>query len=334
MLKSNLNPTETFKNFCCLFKNKNNIFIGILILVSTCSVVWIYLTSAPSKLMLPTSFEIESGSSLREVSQSLHDAGIIKSRTILNTIVILGAGDAKVVSGEYLFEKSPTVFEVAKRITLGDFGIDVKEVRFPEGVTNEEIALIMESRFPYFDKNAFMQLASDSEGMLFPDTYLFLENVKAHEVYKVLTETFEKKIVELKPLLKENGRSLHEVINIASIVEKEATAESRAEVASIIWKRLEDDMPLQVDATFVYSIGKGTFDLTKSDLQDKDNPYNSYTHKGLPPTPISNPGLESLVAAASALPGEYLFFLTGHDGEMYYAKDFEQHKKNRSKYLY
>lgn len=325
---------EKFKNFCCLFKEKNNILIGSFILLITISFVWVYLTSPVSTLVIPTSFEVESGSSLRDVSQSLKDAGIIKSRTILNTIVILGAGDGKVVSGEYLFEKAPTVFEVAKRITLGDFGIEVKQVQFPEGVTVEEIALIMEARFPYFDKNAFMQLASDSEGMLFPDTYFFLENVKAHEVYRVLTNTFEEKIAEIKPLIKENKRNLHDVINVASIVEKESTAEARAEVASVIWKRLEDDMPLQVDATFVYSIDKGTFDLTKDDLKDEENPYNTYIYKGLPPTPISNPGLDSLIAAASAQPGEYLFFLTGHDGEMYYAKDFEQHKKNRSKYLY
>jgi cell division protein YceG involved in septum cleavage len=182
---------EKVKKFYCLFKERNNLLIGIFILLLAISFVWVYLTSPVSNLEIPTSFEIESGSSLRDVSQSLMDAGIIKSRTILNAVIILGAGDEKVVSGEYLFEKAPTVFEVAKRITLGDFGIDVKEVRFPEGVTVEEIALIMESRFPYFEKNAFMQLASDSEGMLFPDTYFFLENVKAHEVYRVLTNTFE-----------------------------------------------------------------------------------------------------------------------------------------------
>lgn len=324
---------ERIKNFCCLFKSRNNILIGIIILISTLSFVWVYLTNPPSKMQIPTSFEIKSGSSLRDVSQSMRDAGIIKSRTILNALVILGEGDAKVVSGEYLFEKPPTVFEVAKRITLGDFGIEVRQVRFPEGVTTEEIGLIMESRFPYFDKNAFMQLASDSEGMLFPDTYFFLENVKAYEVYRVLTKTFEEKLEEVKPLIKQNKRSLHDVIIVASMVEKEATADSREEVASVIWKRLEEDMLLQIDATFVYSIGRGTFDLTRSDLQDEDNLYNTYVYKGLPPTPISNPSLESLKAAASALPGEYLYFLTGHDGEMYYAEDFEGHKRNRERYL-
>jgi UPF0755 protein len=317
-----------------LLKKKNNRLFAVFILILAICFSWIYVTS-PSKLVAsPMLVEIKSGSSLREVSERLKDIGIIKSMTVLNTLVILGGGDNRVVSGEYLFEKPTSMFEVTRRITTGDFGIEVKEVRFPEGVTNEEIALIMESRFPYFDKNAFMQLASDSEGLLFPDTYNFLETVKAYEVYNVLKNNFEKKIAEIKLILKKNNLSLEEVVIIASMVEKEATADSREDVANIIWKRLKIDMPLQIDATFVYSIGKGTFDLTMDDLTDSDNPYNTYTHKGLPPTAISNPGLEALKAAADFEDTENLFFLTGHDGEMYYAKDFEQHKKNRAKHMY
>ena len=320
-------------DFLNKFKNKNHIILFSIIFILIISIAWVYVTSPNKKLATPILVEIKSGESLRDISQDFRDQKIIKSRSVLNTIVILGGGDDRVVSGEYLFETPPSTFEVAKRITTGDFGIEVKEVRIPEGATVFQIGEIMESRFPYFEKEAFMQLASESEGMLFPDTYSFLETVKAFEVYETLKENFENKIVEIKPLIKENNLSLEEVVIVASMVEKEATSDSREEVASIIWKRLEVDMPLQIDATFVYSIGKGTFDLTKSDLTDKENPYNTYVHKGLPPTPISNPGLESLKAAASAVPTDYLYFLTGRDGEMYYAKNFEQHKKNRSRYL-
>lgn len=314
------------------FKNHNNIFIFTGILILVCS-IWIYLTSAPKNIELPLSIEIEQGSSLKEITKYLKETGLIRSKTIVNAMIILGAGDSKVVSGEYLFESYPSAFEVVKRITRGDFGIDVKEVTFPEGVTVEEIALIMESRYPYFEKDAFIQLASDSEGLLFPDTYLFLENVKAYEVYNVLKENFEEKIGEVIPIIKESKRSLDEVVIMASIVEKEATAEARQEVANILWKRLELGMPLQVDATFVYSIDKGTFDLTKKDLTDEENPYNTYVHEGLPPTAIGNPGLDSLVAAATASNTKNLFFLTGHDGEMYYAVTFDEHKANKRKYL-
>ena len=91
-------------------------------------------------------------------------------------------------------------------------------------------------------------------------------------------------------------------------------------------------MPLQLDATFVYGIGKGTFDLTTKDLLE-DGPYNSYVNKGLPPTAIANPGRDSLEAALSPTPSEYVFFLTGRDGEMYYAVTYEGHLENRKKFL-
>ncbi len=329
ILKPN-NNLEKIKHF---FTKKHMMWISVITILLLISVGWIFVTSPVAKLETPKLIEIKSGSSLKDVSQLLKDKKIIKSRTILNAYVILTYGDDKIVSGEYLFEHAPSMFEVAKRITLGDFGIDVVEVRLPEGLTVKEIGLIMESKFPYFDRNAFMQLASESEGFLFPDTYSFLETVKAFEVYKVLSKNFETRITKIKPLIKKNNLSLNDVVIVASIVEREATAESREEVASIIWKRLEVGMPLQVDATFVYSIGRGTFDLTKSDLTDKENLYNTYIYKGLPPTPIGNPGLYSLEAAAKASSTENLYFLTGRDGEMYYAKDFEQHKKNRKKHL-
>jgi len=206
-------------------------------------------------------------------------------------------------------------------------------VRIPEGATIKQIGELFEQEFRYFDKNAFYQLTEGKEGYLFPDTYLFLETVKAYEVVNMLEDTFSEKITELLPLLKESNRSLEEVVIMASIVEKEATAEARQEVADILWKRLEIDMPLQVDATFVYSVGRGTFDITKDDLRDESNLYNTYTHPGLPPTAISNPSFESLKAAATKQDTEDLFFLTGHDGEMYYAETFEGHKKNRQRHL-
>lgn len=326
-VKSFLNKSKEF------LSHKNGKIIAGLIFILILSIGWVCLTSPAKNLELPILVEIEKGSTLKDVSQKLSDLGIIKSRSILNTVIIVSGGDDKVVSGEYLFEKSPSLFEVAHRITTGDFGIDVKEVRIPEGVTVDQIGSIMEERFPYFDKNAFIQLASESEGLLFPDTYSFLETVKAFEVYNTLKDNFETKIAEVKPIIKKNNLSLEEVVIVASMVEKEATTDSREEVASIIWKRLEVDMPLQIDATFVYSIGKGTFDLTKKDLTDKENPYNTYVHKGLPPTAIGNPGLDSLIAAAKALPTDNLYFLTGRDGKMYYATNFEQHKKNRTRYL-
>lgn len=309
-----------------------------MVILSTIAIMllggyWIWATSAPSGLAIPATIEIEEGDSVKQITQKFKDAGIVRSRTITNSLIILGAGDTKVVSGTYLFEARPNVFEVVRRITRGDFGIETKTIRIPEGATAKQIGELFEQEFAYFDKDAFYQLTEGKEGYLFPDTYMFLETVKAYEVVDMLEDTFAAKSAELIPLMKESGRTLHDVVIMASIVEREATAESRQAVANILWKRLEIDMPLQVDATFVYSVGKGTFDLTKADLKDDSNLYNTYTHNGLPPTAISNPSFESLKAAATKEDTEYLFFLTGHDGEMYYAETFEGHKRNRERFL-
>ena len=103
-------------------------------------------------------------------------------------------------------------------------------------------------------------------------------------------------------------------------------------VAGILWHRIALGMPLQVDAVFGYIFDKQTFSPSLADLK-VDSPYNTYTHRGLPPGPISNPGLESLLAAATPTKTSYLYYLTGSDGAMHYAKTLAQHKANRVKYL-
>jgi UPF0755 protein len=103
-------------------------------------------------------------------------------------------------------------------------------------------------------------------------------------------------------------------------------------IAGILWKRIEMGMPLQVDATLEYERGLGSAELTLDDLRT-DTPYNTYTRKGLPPTPIANPGSVALSAALNPTASPYLFYLTGDDGTFHYAKDFEEHKRNKERYI-
>jgi UPF0755 protein len=120
---------------------------------------------------------------------------------------------------------------------------------------------------------------------------------------------------------------------MASILEGEARLlETRRIVAGILWKRISLGMPLQVDTTFKYELGKTTFDLTTEDLK-ADSAYNSYTRLGLPPTPVSNPGIESILAAVTPIKTNYLYFLTDKKGEMHYATTHEGHVANKFKYL-
>lgn len=119
---------------------------------------------------------------------------------------------------------------------------------------------------------------------------------------------------------------------MASILEEEAQVEdARRIVSGILWSRLEQDIALQVDAAFLYIDeleGRDTYSLTVDDLKI-DSPYNTYTNVGFPPTPITNPGLESIYAAANPFYSDYLFYLSDTQGNMYYAKTFEEHIENR-----
>lgn len=128
------------------------------------------------------------------------------------------------------------------------------------------------------------------------------------------------------------NRKISDVIIMASILEGEALPKDRQVVAGILWKRLSIGMPLQVDATFRYINGKGTYDLTADDLKI-DSPYNTYIHKGLPPGPISNPGIDAISASLNPIPTKYLYYLTEKDGTIHYAKTFTEHIANKNKYL-
>jgi len=320
---------EYFSNFT-LYRNKHEVIHGSILLFFIISVWWIFMTSAPKIEEVPFTIEIEKGYSVKEIGKYLKEEGIIRSDTLFNSLIVLTSGNRKVVAGEYLFHSSPALFELIHRVTRGDYGIDSKTIRVPEGATLLQIADLFEQEFPRFDKSAFLQLAEGKEGYLFPDTYTFLENVQSYEVFDMLIKTFNEKILDID--IQRSKYTLEDILIMASIIEKESTAEGRQEVSNVLWKRIEIDMPLQVDATFVYERGKGTFDLTLADLKE-DSPYNTYVNKGLPPTPIANPGIESIKAAANPESTENLFFLTGRDGEMYYAADFAGHKKNRARFL-
>jgi UPF0755 protein len=214
-----------------------------------------------------------------------------------------------------------------------EFGIPVKDVTISEGMTVQEIATRMSHNFPKFDTENFLNLALKYEGYLFPDTYRFSLNVNELQVIEAMRENFNTKIFSIKTEIENSGKTLDEIITMASIVEKEASRETIQEITDVLWHRIEIGMLLQVDATFVYSINKNSFTVTKTEMRDETDPYNTYIHRGLPPTPISNPGMESILASINNNKTENIFFLTGWDGEMYFASDFDGHIRNRRLHL-
>jgi len=309
-------------------ENKPNFILALVLVIFFIIVSNI---TAPRDFAEGKLITIEKGQSVKNTAELLKRENIIKSETIFNIIVTFT--NSKVVEGKYLFHTKKNIFNITERVTNGSYEIPIETITFLEGEDSFEMAEKLKYKLPNFDVDTFHDLALLNEGYLFPDTYNFRVTVSAEEVVKKMRDNFDEKIFDISDQIEATGRSLDDIIKMASIIEGEASATSRQEVADILWKRIDIDMPLQVDATFVYSIGKSTFDLTLEDLRNEENPYNSYEFKGLPPTPINNPGIKAILAATKQGQTSYLFFLTGRDGNMYYANTFAGHKNNRALYL-
>ena len=179
-------------------------------------------------------------------------------------------------------------------IHKGEFGLIAKKITLPEGTNSFEMAQILQKELPAFNADDFEKQVKDNdyEGYLFPDTYFFMPNTKAGDAISMMRENFARQIQPYGNDIVQSKKSLNDIITVASIVEEEANGSQDAKriVAGILWKRLSLNMPLQVDSPFVYYDGKNSYTLTKDDMA-KNEPYNTYLNKGLPPTAITNPGL-------------------------------------------
>lgn len=304
---------------------------NFLILIATLSLLWVVLISAPLHFKEGTIITVSKGQSVKQIAAEFKSKDVIQSEALFTNLIIFFNLDSKIVSGDYAFKDKVNMLEVIKRISKGDYQIQARRITLIEGITVREMADEFSQKFYNINRDEFIEIASSSEGYLFPDTYYFPENVRAEEIVQKLRLTFDERIAEHKSILA-SEKSLKDIVTMASIIEKEASSESMQEVSNILWNRIDEDMPLQVDAGFVYERGKHTFELSLDDLKE-DSPYNTYTRRGLPPTPISNPGIQALLAAAFPQETDHFYFLTGYDGKMYYASTLKEHDANKEKYL-
>ncbi len=272
---------------------------------------------------------------LEVVAQQLKEKHLIHSTVVFIQFARLYGAGTTTVAGEYFFPSSQSVITVARRLAHGNFELVPVKVTLPEGASARQYADILEKKIPDFDKEAFLEAALPKEGYLFPDTYFFLPGQDPLLVIATLESNFKEKIEDptIAAAILASGKQLTDVITMASLLEKEASdTKSRQAIAGILWKRISINMPLQVDAVFPYIIGKNTFQLTRADLK-VDSPYNTYVHKGLPPGPIANPGLSSILAAVTPIKSNYLFYLSDMQGNFHYSVTYAQQLANQRLYL-
>jgi UPF0755 protein len=240
-----------------------------------------------------------------------------------------------------------------QKLAKGEVYKDTITVTIPEGFTVEQIADRLAGKnlvnkqvflheadkgtFPYDIVKAIpgdTKIKHRLEGYLFPDTYEFKKGTTEHEyIDRMLGRFQEVWDTSWNVKVKQHGLSVHQAVTLASIVEREVRAEGeRAKVAGVYLNRLKQQMPLQADATIQYMFGKQKERVTFTDLK-KDDPYNTYKVKGLPPGPIANPGKAALEAVVNAESNKFLYYVTKKDGtgEHYFAATYPEHLKNIEK---
>ncbi len=281
-------------------------------------------------------FSIKSGETINSIATRLAAEGLIRSRTIFFlTIKSLGI-DNKIQAGNFRLRKTMNATEIANALTQGTVDQWVTTL---EGWRVEEIAqeLSQELGIP---EQEFIAVAD--EGYMFPDTYLFPKEASASAVAAVMKQNFNNRVTDqMRADALAQGLSLHQVVTIASLVEREGRSnEDRPVIAGIILKRLQTPgWTLDIDATLQYALGYQPEEFTwwKKNLTNEDkkinSPYNTYMKAGLPPEPISNPGLDSIRAVIYPKETDYWFYLHSPNGEIYYGRTLSEHEKNIENYL-
>ena len=328
----NPNRAETFFENP-LKKNYVGFTLSFLVLVIF-FMFYLAFWSVPRYFPTGLIYDLKSGKTLSLISSDLSSKKVIRSEFWFKVFVYtFSLGKSKVISGDYFFNNKENIITIAWRISHGQLETIPIKILIPEGLNNREVADIFFANIPSFDKNKFIKSASKLEGYLFPDTYYVTADMTEDQIIKMMNDNFNEKIKTLDVEIKTFGKTLSDVIKMASILEVEArTLESRSIVSGILWKRISIKMALQVDSSIKYLNGKTSKQISIDDLKI-DSPYNTYIYRGFPPTPISNPGLMAIESAIKPTKTNYLYFLTDDQGNMHYAANYAEHLLNKEKYL-
>ncbi|MEE8441919.1 MAG: endolytic transglycosylase MltG [Spirochaetia bacterium] len=296
-------------------------------------------------------FEILTGEGLRTVSANLADRLLIRSALVLSSYGQLRGYDSRLQAGRYLLSPAMSAVDILRKLTDGDAVFDEITIPIPEGWTLNDIAVRLESAGLYareeflraatmrleYREHDFLDGLSDGtslEGYLFPDTYRVFSDSTPTAIVHLMLGTFGERVtVTRSEGLTDPTSSLHELVILASIVQREAGGvEEMPAIAGVFWNRLEIRMPLESDATINYFLGTSRRQPTYADTAVPD-PYNTYLNYGLPPGPIGNPGLAAISAVLQPASHDYLFFLHPLGRKVVFSRTYEEHLQNKDRFL-
>ncbi len=320
------------------------ISLGFFLLLGIISVTgflwWRSAIQAPMSSEENVRFVIPKGRSAQSIADELKAENLIKSPLAFKFYVQLTGKSSSIKAGEFTLSKNLTLFELIDRLAKGP---DLVWVTIPEGLRREEIpdrfisSLGLDDQMATDFRKSYIDASARMEGYLFPDTYLVPKDLTGDSAAKMMRQTFDNKIKELKI------KDLNEVVIIASLIEREAKSiEERPIIAGVIKNRLMDGMPLQIDATVQYALANDRCSWDSKCnwwvpplRQELETPseYNTYKVTGLPVAPISNPGFSSLQAATEPAETEFYYYIHDKEGNIHFARTIEEHNQNVSKYL-
>ncbi len=290
-------------------------------------------SAANPKDNTPKIFVIEQGQGVRAIARNLKEEKLIKDQIVFFLLTKKLGLDSKIQAGDYRLFPSMSALEIANELTHGTLDI---WITIPEGQRGLEIADTLKEKMPNYDPS-WNEILEENEGYLFPDTYLLPKDSTVEAIVSIMKNNFDAKYKTID--VSKSNLSKEEIVTLASLIEREARHDKdRPLVSSVISNRLDIGMKLDIDATLQYALGYQTDEKRwwKSSLtaQDKkiNSLYNTYTIAGLPPGPISNPGLSSLEAAINPAKTDYLYYITDSSGTNRYAETLEEHEENISKY--
>lgn len=285
--------------------------------------------------------DIPKGAGLRQIARLLDESGVIRFPEAFLVYVHLTGRQEQIRFGTYSFRKALTPAEVLDILVKGV--IDLTTFQHPPGWNMYQVAAALQETFPKIPKEQWLEAFQDPkyvsrvspeatslEGYLFPDVYRIRPNATVPEVIDTMLKNFSTNFSEdLVEAGKAQGLTAHQIVVLASIVEKETgVAEERPRIAAVFLNRLRLGMLLQTDPTVIYGIWK-RFDgnLRKQDLLDQKNVYNTYAIAGLPPGPIANPGLDALRAVVQPAKDKSLYFVSRGDGTHHFSRTLDEHNR-------
>jgi UPF0755 protein len=313
--------------------------IGISFLALIAFFLWfgLYFLQPADRMGTKQIVMIEDGASLRDIAANLEEKGIIKHRVCFLLWAKLKGYGKRIKYGEYNLSPTMAPAKIFNILTRGL--VILHPVTFPEGYSAEQIGATL-SRNLKEDKGTFLSLVHDQallkkygitghslEGFLYPDTYQFSRKQSPQSVIDVMVSRFKAVISPFKKRIKQTGMTLEQIVILASIVEKETgKADERPLIAGVFLNRIKKGMRLESDPTVIYGIENFNGNLTRDDLT-RYSPYNTYVIPGLPPGPISNPGLDSIKAVLYPANTDYLYFVSKNDGSHYFSRSLEEHNR-------